>query len=85
MTLDEARRFIRDSSQSLAGHMIAASVIAESPDSSFEDLLICARHSCRSIAWLGASRLHMRTGRPQRHDESGWLIIEHDGWDAYFD
>jgi len=85
MTLTEAQQIIRDPSKSIHAHLFAAAVIYQSPDSTLEDLLVCTKHQHRSIAWQGANMLHLRTGRPQRHDENGWLIIEKDGWEDYFE
>ena len=83
MTLQEAQRVIRDPSVSVPGHMMAAGVLFESGDSTLDGLLVCARHKHRNIAWMGASALHRRTGRPERHDEQGYLAIDADDWESY--
>jgi len=84
MTLQEAQRVIRDPSVSVPGHMVAANVLFESDDSTLDDLLACARHRYRSIAWIGAFALHRRTGRPECRDEEGYLVIDADDWERYF-
>lgn len=83
MTLEEAQRIIRDPSASPAGRMVAASVLFESPESTLDDLLVCVRDRHRSVAAIGAFALHRRTGRPERRDQHGCLVIDTQDWERY--
>lgn len=83
MTLPEAQRIIRDPSVSPAGHLVAATVLAESSDSTVEDLLVCVQDSFRSVAAIAAFALHRRTGRSEHRDKHGCLILNVQDWEKY--
>ncbi|MGA2441304.1 MAG: hypothetical protein ABSH08_10110 [Tepidisphaeraceae bacterium] len=63
MTLDEARKIIRDRSASYALHVEAAAVLAGSRQSEIGDLIRCMRLGGLP-AETAATSLYARTGRP---------------------
>ncbi|MGD0769343.1 MAG: hypothetical protein ABSB42_14255 [Tepidisphaeraceae bacterium] len=63
MTLDEARKIIRDRSASYPLHVEAAAVLASSKQSEIGDLIRCLRLGGLP-AETAATSLYTRTGRP---------------------
>jgi hypothetical protein len=70
MTIEEARRIIRDEGQRLSRQVKAATVLCGSPESSLEDLLACRKHPDRMVSRPAATDLHRRTGRPEKDDQT---------------
>ena len=83
MTIEEARRIIRDETQRLSRQVRAATVLCGSPESSLEDLLACLRHPDRMVYRPAAAELHRRTGRPEKDDSVEFLVIDYRDWCDY--
>ena len=83
MTIDEARRIVRDEGQRLSRQVKAATVLCGSPESSLEDLLACLRHRDRMVFRPAAAELHRRTGRPEKDDSVEFLVVDYQDWCDY--
>ena len=83
MTIEEARRAIQDNTQRLSRQVMAATVLCESPESSLEDLLACLKHPDKMVFRPAAAELHRRTGRPEKDDQTEFLVIDYQNWRNY--
>ena len=82
MTLDEARMFLRDDHAAFVRWCEAATAICNSPDSSFEDWLLCL--SRRGLpAEVGACKLYALTKRRFRDDTTDAFITDAQDWRDY--
>lgn len=77
LTLSKARRIIRRDNETAAAYFVAATAIATSPRSTFEDLIVCLKRG-GSGAVRAAGALYERTGRRKRRgawitDPKDWL------------
>jgi hypothetical protein len=76
--LDEAKLIIRDIRADGLKAVIAAVVIADSPEASFDDLIECLKRK-GYIAEIGALGLYNRTKRPIAHP----LVTDPDEWEVF--
>jgi hypothetical protein len=83
MTIEEARRVIRDDNQRLSRQVRAATVLCGSPESSLEVLLACLKHPDRMVSRPAATELHRRTGRPEKDDQTEFLVVDYQDWCDY--
>jgi hypothetical protein len=83
MTIEEARRVIRDDSQRLSRQVRAATVLCGSPESSLDDLLACLKRRDRMVFRPAAAELHRRTGRPEKDDSVEFLVVDYQDWCGY--
>ena len=83
MTIEEARRIIRDEGQRLSRQVTAATVLCGSPESSLEDLLASLKHRDRMVFRPAAAELHRRTGRPEKDNSVEFLVVDYQDWCAY--
>jgi len=82
MSLDEARAFLRDDKAPWVRWCEAAGELCASPDSSFEDWLLCLTR--RGLpAETGACKLYVVTKRPRADDTIGSFVLDHDDWCEY--
>ena len=73
MTPDEARAFLRNDDAPFREWCIAAQVLCESADTSFEDWLLCLKR--RGLpAETGACKLYQVSHRP-RKDSTVWSFV----------
>jgi hypothetical protein len=81
-SLEESRRVIRDLSLEWDRHVLAASVITSSRESSYDDLLACLR--VRGLpAESAACSLYIRTRRHRADDRASSIVLDHDDWHGY--
>jgi hypothetical protein len=82
MTLDEARAHLRDDGAAFVRWCEAAAELCHSPESSFEDWLLCL--SRRGLpAETGACKLYVVTKRPRRDDTIDSFVLDARDWQAY--
>ena len=77
MSIEGARRAIRDDTQRLFRQVSAATLLCGSPESSVEDLLACLKHPDRMVSRPAAAELHRRTGRPEKDDQTEFLVTDY--------
>lgn len=82
MTLEQAKRVIRDEKADFTESAHAATTIASSPDSTFEDLLICLRRNGYTAS-TAACALYVRTKRPRVPDTIEGTVLDYDDWRNY--
>jgi hypothetical protein len=81
-SLDEARGMIRDLDLPWSQHCFAASVITNSTEATYDDLLACLR--IRGLpAELAACSLYLRTRRPRKNSSIESFCLDHDDWEKY--
>ena len=82
MSLDEARAFLKDDKAPFVRWCEAAGQLCDSPDSSFEDWLLCLTR--RGLpAETGACKLYVVTSRPRTDDTISSFVLDHDDWRGY--
>ena len=82
MDEEDARRYLRDDEAGFFLWCEAAAVLCNSPDSLFEDLLLCL--SRRGLpAESGACKLYAVTHRPLRDDTVDTLVLDEQDWRDY--
>jgi hypothetical protein len=82
MTLEEARRVVRDDSALPVDWFLAAAEISSSRESSLEDLLVCLRRK-GTIASGAATTLYVRTKRPRKDDSVESFSMDYQDWLEY--
>jgi len=82
MTVAEARTFLRDDNAAFVRWCEAAAELCHSPESSFEDWLLCL--SRRGLpAETGACKLYVVTKRPRRDDTIESFVVDARDWRDY--
>ncbi len=82
MTIDQARRVIRDDSASQVDRFIAAGVISSCSESTLNDFLVCLKRG-GTIASGAATTLYLRTKRPRKDCSVTAFSIEYEDWYEY--
>jgi hypothetical protein len=82
MTIEEAKRIIRDDSALPVDWVLAAAELSASRESSLEDLLVCLKRK-GTIASGAATTLYVRTKRPIENDSPESFSMEYQDWFEY--
>jgi len=82
MTANEARALLKDDNAPFVRWCEAAGWLCSSPESSFDDWLLCLRR--RGLpAETGACKLYVVTKRPRANDSIESMIFDHNDWQGY--
>lgn len=82
MTLEDARKIIRDDAAQWSAWAEAAGVLAQSHESSFEDLLECLKR--RGLpAETAVCALYVRTKRPRKDKSIASVVLDYNDWSDY--
>ena len=82
MKLQEAQAILRDETESCSSKIQAGWTIADSPESSLENLLECLSYRGQ-IAEAAAIALYKRTNRPRASEELSTFVVSPEDWRNY--
>ena len=82
MTIEQARKTIRDDSASFSAWVTAAGVLTSKEETTFEDLLSCLDRKGLP-AEMAATTLYVRTRRPTKDESPLSLVLDSQDWREY--